>query len=236
MSQAGFWDDIYADGRGGFILGGDDALVASCRHFGNIQDAKVLDLGCGDGASSLYFAERGAKVTAIDNSPVAIQQLSNICLSRGINNISPVVCSAFEIDKLGPFDFVFGSMILHHLEPFNEFAAVLRRSVASGGKAFFYENNAYSDLLIWCRNNLVGKWGIPKNGDDDEFPLLPQEVQQLAEHFNAVTFYPELFFFRLASNYLFKGKIEKQAHALDRYFYRFQFFRKYSYRQYVLLS
>ena len=60
----------------------------------------------------------------------------------------------------------------------------LRRTLKPNGKAFFYENNAASDLLIWFRNNLVGKLGVPKYGDKDESPLAPQEIDLLRRSFS----------------------------------------------------
>jgi 2-polyprenyl-3-methyl-5-hydroxy-6-metoxy-1,4-benzoquinol methylase len=234
--SSNFWNEIYSSGEGAFVLGGDCALDAALKFFVSIDGARVLDLGCGDGASSLSFARRGASVVSVDISRVAVEKLSEICRVKRIGGITPVHCSALEINKLGKFDFVFGSMILHHLEPFSVFADVLRSCVAPSGKAFFYENNAYSDLLIWCRKNLTGRWGIPKNSDDEEFPLQPREVRELAQRFQVQIVYPELFFFRLASAYLMKGRADKWANLLDSFCYRFEHLRKYSYRQYLLLS
>jgi len=127
-------------------------------------------------------------------------------------------------------------MILHHLEPFGDFSDLLRKSIIPGGKAFFYENNAFSDLLIWFRNNLVGKFGIPKYGDEDEFPLMPQEVESLKNNFSVNIVYPELLFFRLASVYLLKRHLYQPMQWLDNYLFQFDGFKKYSYHQYLLIS
>ena len=86
-----------------------------------------------------------------------------------------------DIGELGPQDFVYGSMILHHLEPFEEFARTLRAAIRPGGKGYFYENNAASRTMVWFRRHVVGKMWVPKHGDDDEFPLEPHEVDELAE-------------------------------------------------------
>jgi SAM-dependent methyltransferase len=231
-----FWDKIYAENKT-FIPNEDDPILSKAlSHFGDVKGAKLLDLGCGDGSTSLFFAKQGANVVAIDISEVAINSLSQFCTANQINNITPVKCSAFDILALGPFDFIFGNMILHHLEPFEDFSALLRKSITPGGKAFFHENNAFSDLLIWFRNNLVGKYGIPKYGDDDEFPLMPKEVEHLRNNFSVNVEYPELVFFRLASFYLLKGRLASLLTNVDNYLFQFPNFRKYSYRQYLLLS
>jgi SAM-dependent methyltransferase len=231
-----FWNDIYVENPIYARTKTDAVMVAAMEHFGSIKGAKVLDLGCGDGSTSIFFAENGAEVTAIDISEVAIQNLNQFCQNNRINSIKPVVCSAFDIDQLGEFDFIFGSMILHHLEPFDQFAAILRKSLASDGKCFFYENNAYSDALVWCRNNLVGKFGIPKYGDEDESPLMPSEVAILRRQFNVETVYPFVQFFQMASVYLFKGKLKSITVPMDNFLYRFESTRQLSYRQYLMLS
>lgn len=238
MNTQDFWNKIYATKSLSIDISkkDDPILLTALKHFGNVSGAKVLDLGCGDGSTSLFFAEKGANVVAVDISNTAINNLSQFCSQNKIDNITPIQCSAFEILDLAPFDFVFGSMILHHLEPFDEFSNILRNSIIPGGKAFFYENNAFSDFLIWFRNNLVGKYGIPKYGDDDEFPLMPKEVESLRRNFSVNVVYPKLVFFRLASWYLFKGRLDKPLEQLDDWLFQFPTFRKYSYRQYLLLS
>ena len=52
----------------------------------------VLDIGCGAGRHSLYLQQKGFDVTAIDNSPGAIE----VCKLRGLKNA--IVKSIAEID------------------------------------------------------------------------------------------------------------------------------------------
>jgi SAM-dependent methyltransferase len=235
-SSTEFWNTLYESHPAYRRNENDPILSSAIEYFGDLENKKILDLGCGDGSTSLFFAERGADVTAIDISSVAIDNLKDFIKGNNIENVSPITASAFDIADLGKFDFVFGSMILHHLEPFSEFSRLLASSIVPNGKAFFYENNAFSDILVWSRKNLVGKYGIPKHGDDDEFPLLPSEVNELRKYFNVQIDYPQLFFFRLASVYLFKDKLWGLTTGLDDFFFQFQNFRKLSYRQYLRLS
>lgn len=199
-------------------------------------DKTLLDLGCGGGWTSIFWARTGMRVTAVDSSPTAIARLRAKCEEEGITNLTAVVGDAMEIDQLGPFDYVYGSMILHHLEPFQEFAARLKQLLRPGGKAFFYENNGASALLIWCRTHLVGRFGIPKHGDADEFPLTPQEIDVLRSMFQVKIQFPALVFFELASVYLLRRRFMLPLRAIDNFLYNRKIGVEHSYRQYVLLE
>jgi 2-polyprenyl-3-methyl-5-hydroxy-6-metoxy-1,4-benzoquinol methylase len=215
----------------------DPILRRALAHFGDVRGKTLVDLGCGRAATSLFFAHHGANVVSVDFSARAIGNLAEYCRDNGIESIRPIELSALEIAKLGPVDCVFGSMILHHLEPFAEFAAALRLALRrDGGKAFFWENNARSKTMIWFRENVVGKLWIPKHGDAEEFPLTPDEVDELRRHFDLVVEYPELLLFRMIPRYLFRGRAMAPFELLDRVFYRWQALRRYSYRQYLLLG
>jgi 2-polyprenyl-3-methyl-5-hydroxy-6-metoxy-1,4-benzoquinol methylase len=211
-------------------------LGRAYEHFGDLNGRTLIDVGSGRGASSLFFASKGANVISVDQSAVATRNLSEYCEKRQIKNVRPVQLSAFQLSQVGPADFVFGAMILHHLEPFPKFAAELRAAMRPGGKAFFFENSARSPLLIWFRENLVGRLWVPKYGDYDEFPLTPAEVDELRRHFAVQVEIPELLFFRKISIYLLRNHLRAPFAWADRAGYRFRWLRKYSYHQYLCLG
>jgi 2-polyprenyl-3-methyl-5-hydroxy-6-metoxy-1,4-benzoquinol methylase len=236
-----FWEDIFAKGRASAYSRvempqlDDPILHRALAHFGDVRGRTVLDVGCGRGATSLFFAHHGAKVVSVDLSATAIDNLTDYCRANGIDDIHAVRMSAMDIHTLPPVDFVFGSMILHHLEPFADFAARLGTVLARGGKAFFWENNARSKTMIWFRQHVIGKLWIPKHGDPDEFPLTPAEVDELRKRFTVDVEYPELLLFRMIPRYLFRGHAMQPFEWLDRACFRFPALRQYSYRQYLYL-
>ena len=242
MDATQFWDNIFAQGERSAYSRvempdrANPILRRALRHFGDVRGRKLLDVGCGRGASSLYFASFGADVISVDLSGVAVGNLEDYCRRHNVGNVRPVQLSALEVRSLGPVDFVFGSMILHHIEPFARFAAELRAVLPQGGKAFFWENNARAQLMIWFRQHIVGKLWVPKHGDADEFPLTLEEVDQLRDVFTVEVEYPELVLFRMISRYLFRGHWMLPFEVADRYAYRFPRLRKYSYQQYLCLS
>lgn len=233
---ASFWDLIYSSKEYSRQL--EPVVVdAAEKHFGDMRAKTVMEVGCGPGTSSLYFAGRGAHVVGIDISQKAINDLNEFCRRNHIDNVKGVCGNVIDyLNEAEPVDFVFGSMILHHIEPFEPFVIALRRILKPGGKAFFYENNATSRTLVWFRQNIVGHFWVPKYGDPDEFPLTPQEVDILRRHFQVAIQYPEMLFFRLISSYLLRGALHDWFGALDQLFYRKKWLLKYSYRQFVLIS
>jgi len=204
--------------------------------FGDVSGRTVVDLGCGDGEASRYFAARGARVHAVDTSDVAIDQLTRWCREHDVDAIEPHLLSALEIDRLAPQDLVYGSMILHHLEPFDEFVGALRRTLAPDGRAFFSENNGASRTMLWFREHVVGRFGVPKYGDDDEFPLTPDEVDALRRRFTVEQSFPEFLYVELASTYLLRGRLQAPARRVDQLLHRCEPLRRYGYRQELRLS
>jgi 2-polyprenyl-3-methyl-5-hydroxy-6-metoxy-1,4-benzoquinol methylase len=229
------WELLYQEKDIEPVADDDSVGLAALAHLGDLRGRRLLDLGCGNGEYSLFFAAHGAEVVAVDRSVTAIERLRAQCEAAGLA-VEPRVADAFGIERLGPFDAAFGSMILHHLEPFDEFAAVLRRAVRPGGRAFFYENNAASGLLLWCRKHLTGRFGIPKNSDDLEFPLEPREIDVLRAFFDVQVVFPELLLARMFSAYVLRGHGDRAMEWIDSQLYRFEGLRAWSYHQYVMLG
>jgi SAM-dependent methyltransferase len=80
--------------------------------------ARVLDIGCGEGVLSLFFAHLGCQVLAIDQSGYQIAQ--NSAMSRKVGLIS-VQFKAVEFEDLvyeveEPYDIVICTDVLEHFE------------------------------------------------------------------------------------------------------------------------
>ena len=70
------WNKVYSD-YSSFFGDQQSKFALMCyEKFVNHKVKKVLELGCGQGRDSLFFASKGLDVTAIDSSEVAIENLT----------------------------------------------------------------------------------------------------------------------------------------------------------------
>jgi ubiquinone/menaquinone biosynthesis C-methylase UbiE len=118
------------------------------QHLPEMHGKNVLDIGCGLGEASLYFAKCGAHVTSVDvsegmiESCVAAAKREGFCVS-GV--VSSVEC--LKLTKRS-FDIVYASNILHHLE--NPKALIKKISLLikkNDGIAFFIDPLKYNPII-----------------------------------------------------------------------------------------
>lgn len=77
----------------------------------------ILDLGCGSGTDSIYFAEKGLKVTAVDFSESAIKYLKKEIENKNIENISVLNKDIRNLDfKDSSFDIIYAHLSLHYFD------------------------------------------------------------------------------------------------------------------------
>jgi 2-polyprenyl-3-methyl-5-hydroxy-6-metoxy-1,4-benzoquinol methylase len=242
-----FWDrtfdsirqshDITAKDFGGYVSPQDREFW---RLVGDIRGLDILEIGCGIGNDTVQYLEKGAHLTSVDLSSVAVdcacQRISALGLSADVRAMN-----AFEVGSLGKqFDLIVGKLVLHHLEPFTEIGALFSSCLKPGGRIIFLENNSRNPLLMFARNNLAGRFGIPRYGDEVEHPFTPEEVASLRQFFGEVRcYFPSFIFFRKINTYVFRQKpffrpIMRTFDWVDDTLWRvFPGVRKFSYQQIV---
>jgi SAM-dependent methyltransferase len=110
------------------------------RYLPNVVGARILDVGCGTGRMSEYFAQRGASVLGIDFSAKSIE----IARKRlGGDNPNYRVQSVFDLDEVAAFDLVVSWSVLtvackDRLE-LSDVMKKLYRSLKQDGKALLLE-------------------------------------------------------------------------------------------------
>jgi SAM-dependent methyltransferase len=118
-------------------------LIASAA--GLKPDSRVLEVGCGTGVFTEYFAATGARLLAVDISGELLDKARkrNLPAERVLFKES-----RFEdCDIDGPFDAVIGSSVLHHLE-IQAALAKMMQLLKPGGFLSFAEPNAINPQVF----------------------------------------------------------------------------------------
>jgi len=192
----------------------------------NCPRSRVLDYGCGEGLWSFYMAERGAEVTAIDISEVAVEQAKKRLTFLAMD----AEHTDFEDDS---FDLVCGTAILHHLD-LNKCFAELARVLRPSGSAIFLEPMGHNPLINLYRRR-TGDIRTP-----DEHPLRMEDFELAREYFSGV----ETRFFHLVTlplflvrDFFFFKPLLRAANACEAWLLkRLPFLERYSWMVVLKLS
>lgn len=100
------WDAVYREGMPPWETGTPAAELIQVLNEGLIPVGTGLEIGCGTGANAVELVKRGFEVTAVDNSPTAIER-ARVRSER--ENALPryVLADIFEFAQTaGQFDFI----------------------------------------------------------------------------------------------------------------------------------
>jgi len=105
------------------------------------SDARLLDVGCGDGETLSFLADLGWRTTGLELDPLAVQAAR----ARGLEVIEGDLASAGLADE--SFEAVTSRHVLEHLHDPAEFLIQSRRVLKTGGLLVAMTPNARSELL-----------------------------------------------------------------------------------------
>lgn len=132
------WDSRYRSTVGA----PEPALIL--REYDHLLPApgRALDLACGLGASALWLAERGFRVSAWDLSPVAIARVKALARERGLAVEAAVRDVIAEPPLPGSFDLI---LVAHFLD--RGLASAMAEALRPGGVLFYqtFSREAVSD-------------------------------------------------------------------------------------------
>jgi SAM-dependent methyltransferase len=130
-----------------------DVLAAILAGYtGNDAPGLVVDLGCGTGLSTRYWADRAQEVVGIDPSAEMLRHAIKVTHSP---NVSYRLALARETGLAdGCADVVLCANALHWMEPLPTFAEVARLLRPNGVFAAYYDNQ-YPSTLNWEADKLL---------------------------------------------------------------------------------
>lgn len=151
--------------------------------------ARVLEYGCGPDTHAKLLNPKGAAVTGIDISPVALARRRELARRQDLHPVHACVMSGEQLGFAArSFDLICGMGILHHLNLdlcFEE----LRRVLKPTGSAIFIEPMGHNPLVNLYRTL------TPAMRTVDEHPLKVADFEKAREHFGRL----ETTYFHLTS-------------------------------------
>lgn len=149
---------------------------------------RVLEYGCGPHTHANLFNPRGATVTGIDISPVALTLRRESAAKHNLTVSGCVMNAEVLAFADASFDLVCGTGILHHLA-IDACLAEIRRVLKPGGSAVFIEPLGHNPLINLYRNF------TPAMRSVDEHPLLISDFETARKYFGRL----ETHYFHLSS-------------------------------------
>jgi ubiquinone/menaquinone biosynthesis C-methylase UbiE len=130
--------------------------VRLLQPFESNESLKVLDIGCGDGATELFMQRYFANwnVSGIDVSEKSIQEAKKRALSNTIFSIY----NGTEVPAMdSSIDIVFVAGVLHHVEYIFHTAIIkeISRVLKKGGRLYIFEHNPLNPLTRYLVNTCV---------------------------------------------------------------------------------
>lgn len=89
------WNKVYTSDASFFGNDPSDFALACYEEFKKYGVKKIMELGCGQGRDTIFFASNGIDVTAIDSSEIAFDALSKTTTEKNLP-IRPMVLNACE--------------------------------------------------------------------------------------------------------------------------------------------
>jgi SAM-dependent methyltransferase len=100
--QQGHWEKMYVQNAQMFGKEASYAAVKACSLFKEQGRTKILELGSGQGRDTIFFAEQGLEVCAVDYSQEGLDAITEEAKARGLSSRVRTVCH--DVRRPLPFD------------------------------------------------------------------------------------------------------------------------------------
>jgi methyl halide transferase len=144
MKEHPDWNDSYRDGNLPWDTGRSSSELQRVLGRNTIQPGRALELGCGTGTNSVWLAQQGFEVTAVDVAPLAVEQAERRARAAGVK-VHFVAADVLHLPDLnGPFAFFFDRGCYHAVRRTapQQYAPAVARQLAFGGRGLILAGNA----------------------------------------------------------------------------------------------
>jgi cyclopropane-fatty-acyl-phospholipid synthase len=131
---------LYDDGAATLAQAEDRALEATAAHAGLADGQRILELGCGWGALSLWMARRfpAARITAVSNSHSQRAFISGVARREGLGNLDVITADMNGFAPTGRFDRIVSVEMFEHMANWRPLLARLRGALDADGRLFIH--------------------------------------------------------------------------------------------------
>lgn len=114
------WDERYGASASEWFFGKEPSIlgrltVSSWRQEKGEEKARVIDLGCGEGRDSVWFARQGWSVTAVDLSAAGVRKTERLAAEAGVT-LESIWRGDLRDADLSGFDLLFAHNSLSGLD------------------------------------------------------------------------------------------------------------------------
>jgi tellurite methyltransferase len=145
------WALEYARRPDEYVLGTAPSAFARMLCSILVPGARVLELGCGEGRDSVFFASRGCDVTAVDVSAAGLRKAERLARSAGVE-VRWVHGDAARYLPTGEFDFVYSCGAIHYV-PRRLRAGLLARLKEATSGIGVHAHLVFTDRSVYVEKN-----------------------------------------------------------------------------------
>lgn len=180
------WAKAYEEGTPHWAKGQDPSPLAPqlLEMLGKESGNAILEIGVGNGRDSIFFAQKGNKVTGIDIAPGAVEMAKKNAHAAGVSD--KITFQIGDAERLqfedASFDGVYSISVLHATDlksSLREVARVLRargkailylyeKTEENGQEYWFMKREDVENLLRENDFSVEEKWGFTHTGHERE--------------------------------------------------------------------
>lgn len=151
------------------------------QRLGDLRGKKILEIGCGCGEASVYFAKQGADVTATDISSGMVDLTKRVAELHHVK-VEALVSGAEDLPfENNTFDIVYAANVIHHVE-ISRVLPEIKRVLKSNGKFVQWDPIAYNPAINIYRKKAESVRTV------DEHPLDMGYISDVKKYFKNVSY------------------------------------------------